>query len=245
MKRLTLALLLIAAPCVAQWSAVQHHDSALNVSSGKLTLGFASNVTIHDLLLFIDSQSTTVVGDTITALSEKQGGTCAEAVSSKWFAGSNRGNIDIWYCVAGATGVDTLFATTTASGLTPRVSIQEFSGNATSSPLDVSAGDTTAFVSAWSSSPFTMATTGDLVVGGTADLADGGNVTISAGSGYTIYGQVSQNTGLAFATEYKTGSATTDSTTFTSTGNAFWVTAGVAFKPSAGGGGAAMGWTRH
>lgn len=111
---------------------VQHTQK--DTSGASTTLAFGSNVTANNLLVVV-VRAGNGTGSTITVDD-------AAALNNSWshgainIDGTNGQSQQLWYTVNGTTGADTVKVTLNTSA-TIRMAIFEYSGTATSSPLDI------------------------------------------------------------------------------------------------------------
>jgi hypothetical protein len=219
MRRLTFLFALFLLLPVSAWAAPQYVGG--NIVSGATPLTNTYSSTIHNFLVAgvyaFNTSATFAISDS---------------------AGQNWSSFPVKY---GATTATQLFympnsaavtwvkVTITNSGGTPQLAVAEFSGVATTSPLDTSGGNgylsNTGTNSTWSSGSFAE-TSGDLIIG----WAFGGGTPVH-GSGFSSNASISDSYTMI---EYLISSGASTNATYTSSWGEFNVT-GAAFKPSAGG----------
>jgi hypothetical protein len=214
MKKLFLTLGIVGffalvSPAFAAPAFVQSTSTQLTVpnSATSATISFASNVTASDLIVALVRWTSTSQVVTTTTVTDSRGNTYFPATSVMIDTGENPNDYSqVWYAPNGASGATAVTANFGGATLLTAVSIQEYSGVATSSPLDTSstfinstANATTTFTSGTSTTRFPN----DVLFGGfTTGVAHGSN----AGAGYTK--REVPATSLYYLTEDRVVSAT-------------------------------------
>jgi hypothetical protein len=200
------------------WTRVQHTFAEASAKA------FASNVTSGNLL--ICSVNNQTQGTTVTGIADSQGSYTAIVSNSSAAAGYAA----MYYRLATATGADTVTITWSGTALNPNISIEEWSGNKSSSPVDKSTsavGNTGTAASSGATATLTNA----------ADLAFGyiscnGAITV-VGSGWT--GAIDSPAGNDNLPEFQILSTTTGiAATATVTSANPWVALVAAFLPAGG-----------
>lgn len=223
LKRLALALLCWLIPFAA-WGApahVQSPSAATAFSGTTIALAYGSNVTAGSLLVCY-----IYANHGISGVADSRSQTFSSAVN---VTDGATYSLAIFYYANTTAGADTV--TVTFAGAITYASLQcsEYSGVATSSPLDQTASnnqtDPGTATNAITSGNVTTTTDGQLIVGWTSALVVGVG-TVSAGTGYTgrtnVFGdtlhedQVQTSAGSIAAT-FTTNHATSDYITLIAT----------------------------
>lgn len=216
-KLALIALLLIGQGLAATFAHVQGNQSGNNVSSS-CGVGFSSNVTAGNLLVYVLMMNN---GQNVTGISDTLGNTWTAAVNHT--SGNINERIYIAYAVASSSGENGVTATF-GSNANNACHVYEFSGVG-ATPLDV-----TVTGSGNSANPSVVQTTnydGDLLVVG----AGSGSGAWSAMAGWSTPRTSAANNFAA--SSYNTVSGSTGSKTFgINNGSAQWILAGAAFRNS-------------
>jgi hypothetical protein len=165
-------------------SLVQTTGSTNNSSSGTISQSFAQNNVAGDLIVVAVSWGSNAAPSITT--SDTQQNTYSLA-TSQWDSGNNQG-LAILYAPNIRAGANAVTVSLGNSDDSRRIVISEYSGIATTNPLDVSAKNLSAQASTSTngatSNAATTTTNGDLIFGAVMD--DSGNFgNISAGTGFT------------------------------------------------------------
>lgn len=209
--------------------AASHIQSAKNYNNGtSVAVAFGANVSANNLLLallfgYANSNASASVSDT-------RGNTWTR-IGSIVTGGDGSLYLDAFYCIANGAGADTVTYNAAGSSYMSLI-IAEYSGIATTSPLDVAGSSTGS-----STSPSTSITTtnaNDLIIGWVTSMA-GSTVTITSGSGYTMRQEYEDAATYMHAhLEDKSVSATGAQTVNATLGSSLqWIMRGAAFKESA------------
>jgi len=237
MKRLIplFALLLAAIPAratITETQVVTILDQTASVTSQALAYG--SNVSNPSLLVTIVRGISTLTGITTT-----------DSIGNTWTKGTFQAfaahaSLQISWANNATSGADTVTITPNATS-TLRIAIYEFSGVATSSPLDAQNNTQNGTASPTAATSITPAANNELVIGA---VAFDGTATFTAGASFTADGVVpaAANTKL-FGERWiqTTATATTAPTTYTlTTGTNAWLEAIAVFKVAAAATGAGV-----
>jgi hypothetical protein len=166
----------------------------------------------------------------ITSITDSAGNTWSKV--NAWSTASHNSDGEMWYAVnasAAATLTVTTHVTTAAS---MALEVDEFSGIATTNPLDQSLGASTTGTTA-SAGPLTPGSAGELLVGFTAGHASSQLMTVST-NGYSVQPQrTSTNPVATLVTGFSVGAAP-QPTSFAATFPAamYWAAGLAAFRPA-------------
>jgi hypothetical protein len=176
-------------------------------------VAYTSNNTTGNLLVLVcrSTGASSTAGITIT---DSQGNTWSVPIKTTW-TGTN--TLIMAYAPNCKSGANTVTVSHTGTSFL-QTKLAEYSGVATSSPLDKS-GDATNTSTTPTSSSVTTTQNGELIVGGFAN-ANANNLTITAGSGYTKRTATDDGNG-AIEDQVQT-SAGAISANFTSNQNVSW-----------------------
>jgi hypothetical protein len=231
-------LRLLALWCIWSWlahpacgfSEVQNTGKATSsASSAQQTLAFGSNNTAGNLLIVI-AVTTASATTTVTVVDSNVTYSQAGAYATE---GSQR--ISVWYkanCAAGANtvGVTPSIASKVAFG------IFEFSGAATSGPLDATITNQNTGSINLSTTNVAVNAANELVIAGFSGT--GGNQL----AGFTATGSITSNgyqnasgSAVGLATTYNVAQSSAVAATATITGPNPWAAIAASFKPAAGG----------
>ena len=215
---LLLLLLALPTPAVAAWAFVLGNSE----TSSDGILAYTSNVTANNLLIVLIGHAT---NSTATVV-DTQLNTWASAVN--FYSVGNDYSGQILFAVAGSTGANTVTVTVIGGG--NELTIAEYSGNATASPLDQTASAEGTSTAAASSSAVTT-TDGQLILGG---ILSSGAITAAGGSVVDVgLTGVPVNTALTSKTQVSAGSINTTATIAPSSA---WLALMATFKAVAAGG---------
>jgi hypothetical protein len=224
-KGLILAAMLIAAlPARATIALVQHttKDAA---SAASTTLAYGSNPAANHLLITVVRGADTLTGITTT-----------DTIGNTWTKGTFHAvasicSLQISWAINSTTAADTVTITPNANSAM-RVAIYEYSGAATSSPLDAENNTQTGTGTALASTSITPAAGNELVFG---VGATGNNhaETWTAGANFTVEDTVGAN--LILATEdWIQTTATATTAPLTASVSDTWLAAIAVFKAAGG-----------
>jgi len=198
-----------------------HNFSTSNVSSQTITL--SSNTTKGDTVVEIVSAAANV------AVSSVSGGGVSTWHLGKAVSSGSVGNEEIWYGYANTGGSSSITATMSAGTTKIGTEAIEFTGVASSSPLDVS-GSTSGSTTTVSTPSITTTIAGDVVI---ADADVDSTISTSPGSPWV------DSTGPLFSgseanpvAERVAASAGAVSTSWTQSSATAWLSASVALKPA-------------
>lgn len=228
MKRLLLILGLLpcANPCRAAITLIQHTNKDAG-SAGSTTLAYGSNPIINHLLVVVvrsgNSSGSVTTTDTI-------GNTWANGTLQNL---AGLGQSQLSYAVNKSTAADTVTVTLGGGSATIRMAIFEYSGTATSNPLDIQANIATGTSTAPASSSFTPGANNELVL---AFGAVNGAQTWTAGTNYTLEEQVPSGLGIGKlgVEDWIQTTATSTTGNFTLGASDTWIAGYAVFKSSGG-----------
>ena len=221
---LTAILWLCVAPSQATIALVQHANK--DVGSGtSTTLAYGSNPTANNLLIGVFRGGgaaalpytiTDTIGNTWTGLTSNQVG--------------GIGSLQIWWAVNTTTSADTVTFAISGTATSLRLAIYEYSGAATTSPVDAENNSQTNGSGNPASTSITPAFNNELIIG---VASTGATTTATAGTNYTQEDAVpaAANTRLSVEDWVQTTSTATTAPQ-TITGGVSWMAAIAAFKPA-------------
>jgi len=193
-----------------------------------VNLPYVSNVVAGDLLICVVRGAGTLTGITIT---DSQGNTWHNCT----FHAVTGLSLQISYAIAGSSSANTVTVTPNASSAL-RIAIFEYSGAATSSPLDVENNNQTGSSTAPAAAPVTPVNASSLVIGAAAVAS---LVTFTAGTNFTLEEQVptgASNGKLGVEDWIQTTALLTTAPVSLNISDT-WLAAIAVFKPAGGGGG--------
>lgn len=205
------------------WTRVQHTFSD-PVGALTNTLAFGSNVTSgHLLIVSVNNQTSTHTA----TVADSQGAYTQAVTNNSAAAGYGA----IFYRLATATGANTVTVTWSLISVLPNISIEEWSGNAASAPLDKTASAVGTVTAVSSGATATLTNAAELAYG---YIFSSGTLT-AVGSGWT--GAIDAPAGNDNIAQYQILAATTGiAATATEQSGTFTTVAMVAtFLPAAGG----------
>jgi hypothetical protein len=207
---------------------VQATGATETVAATSLTASFSAPTTAGDLLVLSASEYTGT-SNRISSVTDSSGRAWARVGS--YAVSGHDSDGEMWY--AANAGAVTTVTARTKSAAVMALSVQEFSGVMSTSPLDVFTGASASSTSA-SSGPVTPSVAGSLAVGFVAGHANKQTINVTA-PGYTA--QPQRTSAAAHVTSVVTGYRTVSTVaaqTFTaSSGKAMYWAAGVAlFRPA-------------
>jgi hypothetical protein len=162
---------------------VQNNGSFNDGSATTITQAFTSNVTGGNLIVAAISWDT--VASTAVTCSDNQGNTYTTVTNTNDATSTQA--LAVCYAPNAAGGATTVTATFGAASVTRRISVHEYSGVATTSPVDVSRTNTANGTTAANNITSTAGTTtvaNDLIFGAVMENGTG-NATITPGTGFT------------------------------------------------------------
>lgn len=221
MRKRVLFLLFLASPSFAAIALVQHtQKDAGTVTS--TTLAYGSNVAVNDLLLVFTrwggAATTTTITDTLGNIWTNL--TIQNA--------SGLGGTVISWAVSNGSGADTITDTLDAS-TTLRMAIAEYSGKATSSPVEAENNNQTGTSTTPAASSITPAADNELVIGWSAVSSA---ETFTAGTNFTLEEQVptGASAGKSGFEDWVQTTATATTAPFSINASDQWVAAIAVFK---------------
>lgn len=216
---------------------VQSTGQGFGNSASARSLTFASNVTSGNLIVV--AVATFNAGSPTVSISDTQGNTYSQAGSYQT-SGSNR--ISLWYAVAGSTGSNTVSFTPSASVFSG-FGIHEYTGTATSTPLDNAVGTTGTASNTVNPGTVTVSAANEMIFC-CAGQGDGTNTdNITPGTGYTL--RVNQFNSVSFQalyTEDKVSVSANEAPTMSWLVNHNWQGIGASFKIASGATGGPWPW---
>ncbi|MFL6161600.1 MAG: hypothetical protein ACJ74U_05170 [Jatrophihabitantaceae bacterium] len=186
----SLTLIVTAPPPPPGPQLVQAIGATETSSSTALTATLPAPSTAGNLLVLSASVYTGTTNH-ITSITDSAGNIWQKV--NAWSVASHNSDGELWYA-ANAAGASTVTAHT-ASAASIAFEVQEFSGVATSSPLDTSAGTANTGTSA-SSGSITPAGAGELLIGFAAGHASSQQLTVTS-TGYTLQPQQTSTGSIA------------------------------------------------
>ena len=206
---------------------VQSAGATETAPSPLLTASFPV-ATVPGHLLVLSASAYTGTTNTITSVTDSAGGTWTK-IGSYRLSGHNSDG-EQWY--SANAGAVTSVTAHTASASTMALSVQEFSGVATTNPLDVSIGTSNTSTSANSGSA--AASAGELVIGFMAGHATTQAISVTS-TGYTLQPQLtSTGDAASLLTGYRVAGASGAQSMAGSFPSAMYWAAGVVVFDSAG-----------
>lgn len=226
-KLFLISILFIASPVYATIALVQHPSPLSQAANTTGSLAFASNPTANDLLVVCARLGNANPSPTSITISDTPTNTWTQIGSTVTTA--SQFNLLCWYAVNSTTGADTVTVSWTNSQ-TLRMMEYEYSGTATSSPLDTNASGTGSSTGINSSSSINPAGPNELLFVAACNNA---NVTYTAGTNYTLEDQIPAGSSGKMGTEqWIQTTATSDNGPFTISPSDSWGTILAAFKPA-------------
>jgi hypothetical protein len=219
MKKILIGIISLSVFCVATqaYAAIAFVQStstvsaAIGLSATSASMTFPSNNTANNLIVVLARWQDGVVGgtSTITSVTDTKGNTYQPAFEVMTDASSaTPTQTQVWFSaniVAGANTVTVNYATST-NGNGTRMAIFEYSGIATTSPIDTySTQVNSAASTTWTSGAVPTNYANDLIFGGITMA--GSSHSMGAGSGFTLREPTSAQT-VPYGTEDKIVSVT-------------------------------------
>ena len=219
---------------------VQTAGASETAAATSLTATFPTATTAGNLLV-LSAGVWAGSSNHITSITDSGGNTWTNV--GAYFAAGHFSDGEMWYSANAKSDTNVVIHVTTAA--MAAISVQEFSGVATTTPLDVSLGaSTTTASTAPSSGAVTPTAATDLMVGLIAGHNNAQAITVTPAIGYTAQAQQTSGTtgGASVVTGYKVLSAASAQTFSGSLTTAvFWASGIAAFKAGAGPTGAVSG----
>jgi hypothetical protein len=223
---LTLILFLCALPAQGAISRVQHANTNQTSNVSSTTISFSSNTAATNFLsacVRAGNKSTTL------SITDGQSNTWNSVVSVQV---TGTGNGELLQCFEAhntAGGADTLTVSTTLS-TTLRIAIAEYSGVATTSPIDSSNSNTGSSASPQSNSITPAANNELIIAAGSVDAAE----TFTAGTNFTMFEVVPAAPSKLGMEDWVQTTATATNGPMTLSGSDSWGAVVFAVKPSGG-----------
>lgn len=235
----TIALLLTLLINSSSWAAIAHVQTPDQVNCGSVTncnLAFGSNNTAANFIGV--GWSYAASGRTVTITDTRNTYTSSNAISATDAA--DAGTCGIGYALNIGAGANTVNVAVSGVASIMRVGITEFSGVATASAIDKTAG-TSGTGSPVNAGSVTPTTNGQLLLVWARNSATS---TWTAGTDFTLRFAAAQNSRVALET-YVQPTAAAHNSDLTITGTPTWAAVVATFKePAAGGGGSDVPFQR-
>lgn len=232
MKRLVVIAALLTWPMLA-WAAAAFVNSTGSYSGTAATTISSSSINITGSNTIVVVTSALGSTNSVSSIADSAGNTFITAGASCRNTNASVGFIEIWYAnnvTGNASDIVTVTFSASVSGR--RIHVLQYSGIATSTPIEACTGGSQIDAISVTSPSFSPAASGNVNVMGVFN--DDGGYTYSAGTNYTL--RTSDGHGAA---EDRVG-APSGSQTASMSGNAStndWVYSVVSIKPQTGGGG--------
>lgn len=233
MKKLLIFIaFLLLIPLAVQAAPAWVQGTGSNCGSvATCTLHLGSNVTAGNILIMTIRVGG---GQTLSSVTSTQGDTFSQAIVQTQTTDNHKNYIEYAPNLVGGNASVTV---NISSANTLRFTVDEYSGIATASPLDVATSSQGNASTTYKSGSITTTNASDLIYGGATNANSGG--TFTAGSGFNARQKLSCGAGQCVASEDQTVSLTTTTqAVFTNNVVDNWTAGVAAFKGTAAASGA-------